>query len=30
MGTYGRYRRRWKNNTKMDFRGVGYEVAMEG
>jgi hypothetical protein len=27
MDTYRRYRRRWKDNTKMDFREVGYEVA---
>ena len=27
MDNYGRYRRRWKDNTKMDFREVGYEVA---
>lgn len=27
MDTLGRYRRRWKDNTKMDFRGLGYEVV---
>jgi hypothetical protein len=27
MDTYGSYRRRWKFNTKIDFREVGYEVA---
>jgi hypothetical protein len=27
MDTYGKYRLRWKDNTRKDFRELGYEVV---